>query len=340
MPGGVGPPGGGITGWQDGSGIGSGLSRPSPAGNVLRRSIGDEERSSSGTGNTKLTELILRFLRLSAMVASELGREVRGEEEEPAPRSNTSSSTEQGWENVAETQAGLSPLPPPASPSTARAVLQAENRMYASALRPSREWYLLLAGLLTRAVLEGYLTAGWRGAEAVECLLTVGLGIVEPSGKPTEAEDEFEEFDPDELPSLPDAAKMLFPALRSSTTDKGQAEEEYELEMEERLRRVSDPIPTHRTIIMNPVCICVVLRHPCIYPGFINAHGRPGVAISCRTCGACRPPLLRGSSQMAWQTRARNGQLPSPLRRLNALPSCSTRRKTLQVAVRRTPRDR
>jgi hypothetical protein len=36
---------------------------------------------------------------------------------------------------------------------------------------------MLLAGLLTRAVLEGYLTAGWRGIKPAECLLLVGIGI-------------------------------------------------------------------------------------------------------------------------------------------------------------------
>ncbi|KAJ7285367.1 hypothetical protein C8J57DRAFT_1709586 [Mycena rebaudengoi] len=283
MPGGVGPEGGGITGWQDGSGIGSGLSRPARAGTVLRRRMktleGEGgEGGATGAGNTKLSELINRFMRLSAMVAAEMGREARGEEEEPAapavdkedaemevdadadyPASPDDAERHQ-WEGGASE---LEPLPPPASPSVARAVALApppnpyENQtpMYGSALRPSREWYLLLAGLLTRAVLEGYLTAGWTGPDAVDCLLKVGLGLGAgaPSGatpggadKATEGADakpteEFAEFDPDELPSLLDAARMLFPALREgNTASKGLAEEEFEMEMETRLRRFYD----------------------------------------------------------------------------------------------------
>ena len=38
---------------------------------------------------------------------------------------------------------------------------------------------MLLAGLLTRATLEGYLSAGWRGLKPVEVLLGVGLGFHE-----------------------------------------------------------------------------------------------------------------------------------------------------------------
>ncbi|KAJ7471454.1 hypothetical protein B0H11DRAFT_1867624 [Mycena galericulata] len=269
MPGGVSPEGGGITGWQDGSGIGSGLSRPARTGTVLRRRMkgdgdveGGDEAACTGAGNTKLSELIARFLRLSAMVAAEMGREARGEEEEPASpvedkeegegdgeESSTSpASTERGgWEGAPP---DLELLPPPATPVSVPASganpYENQTPMYGSALRPSREWYLLLAGLLTRAVLEGYLTAGWRGPDAVDCLLKVGLGMrTESMGagappKETLAE-EFAEFDPDELPSLLDAARMLFPALRDGRlTNKGLAEEEFEMEMETRLRRFYD----------------------------------------------------------------------------------------------------
>jgi len=80
--------GGGITGWQDGSGIGSGLARPDVDGSVLRRRSwsalalpeSNNRTTGTGAGNTKLSELIPRFLRLSALVAIELGSEVRDEE--------------------------------------------------------------------------------------------------------------------------------------------------------------------------------------------------------------------------------------------------------------------
>ncbi|KAJ7111995.1 hypothetical protein C8R44DRAFT_799092 [Mycena epipterygia] len=257
MPGGVSPEGGGITGWQDGSGIGSGLSGPARMGTVLRRRMkGNVEEGDgaacNGAGNTKLSELITRFLRLSAMVAAEMGREARGEEEEPASpvedkedgdeEDSTSPESTERWEGAPPPD--LEMLPPPATPVSAQAatVNPYENQtpMYGSALRPSREWYLLLAGLLTRAVLEGYLTASWRGPDAVDCLLKVGLGMGTPPQE-NQPKDEFSEFDPDELPSLLDAARMLFPALRDGNSgNKGLAEEEFEMEMETRLRRFYD----------------------------------------------------------------------------------------------------
>ncbi|KAJ7145100.1 hypothetical protein C8R43DRAFT_1070247 [Mycena crocata] len=254
MPGGVSPEGGGITGWQDGSGIGSGLSRPPRLGTVLRRRTGDgdegEGASCNGAGNTKLSELVTRFLRLSAMVAAEMGREARGEEEEPASPvedkeegdeySTSPAGSERGWEGQ-----DMEPLPPPATPVVAvqppaGTPYESQTPFYHAALRPSREWYLLLAGLLTRAVLEGYLSAGWRGPDAVDCLLKVGLGMGTPP-QTDPPKDAFSQFDPDELPSLTDAARMLFPALREGNRGiKGLAEEEFEMEMETRLRRFYD----------------------------------------------------------------------------------------------------
>jgi hypothetical protein len=42
-------------------------------------------------------------------------------------------------------------------------------------VRPKREWYALLASLITRALLEGYLLRGWKGTHAAEVLFGVGL---------------------------------------------------------------------------------------------------------------------------------------------------------------------
>ena len=238
--------GGGITGWQDGSGIGSGLLRPGVRGSALRRKARELD-STAGAGNAKLSKLIPRFIRLSALVAAELGREARGEEEEvgdngrdkaresgvgPGINSSTPSRNDSAnWNMVVP--------PSPATPT-----IQLQKRMYENALRPSLEWYMLLAGLLTRAVLEGYLTAGWSGLQAIQCLLLVGLGLNANAGKleeEEEAEDaEFADMDPDELPNLVDAVKVLFPALRDGgLSPKGKEEEEYEDEMLERLNKVS-----------------------------------------------------------------------------------------------------
>ena len=242
MPGPRGGSGGGITGWQDGSGIGSGLLRPGVRGSALRRKS-RELGSTAGAGNTKLSKLIPRFIRLSALVAAELGREARGEEEEvddnwrdKVRESSVNPSTPSRNDSAASWNAGGPP-----SPVTPR--IQLQKRMYEDALRPSLEWYMLLAGLLTRAVLEGYLTAGWSGLQALQCLLLVGLGLNANTGMMAEEEEEEEEFadlDPDDLPNLVDAVKVLFPALRDGgLSPKGREEEEYETEMLERLSRVS-----------------------------------------------------------------------------------------------------
>lgn len=218
-------------------------------GSALRRKIVEAEDasedgpSSTGAGNAKLSSLIPRFLRLSALVAAELGREAREEEESSnfeSPSYEGDTRTPQpvrNWEHDQgrPDQGELSALPSPASIETARAVAQAQ---YNNALRPSQEWYLLLAGLLTRAVLEGYLTAGWRSSQPAECLLKVGLGIAETSEDGREEEAIFDDCSPDELPSLMDAAKVLFPSLRNPASHRTPTEAEFEAEMESRLRRV------------------------------------------------------------------------------------------------------
>ncbi|KAK7031179.1 hypothetical protein VNI00_013595 [Paramarasmius palmivorus] len=240
---GIAPDGGGITGWQDGSGIGSGLLRSAINGSVLRRKpLGettDDGTMGCGSGNTKLSELIPRFLRLSALVAAELGREVREAKEvegalvEPSPSEHGSPQSPKALRESGDVG---SP-----SRSHASSSAQAQDRLYGHALRPSREWYLLLMGLLTRAALQGYLSGGWRGSDAVECLLTVGLGLGELDFEIEDPDDEFEEFEPDELPSLLDSVKMLFPTLRAGASlRKTHAEEEYEVEMDDRLRKFYD----------------------------------------------------------------------------------------------------
>ncbi|RDB25706.1 hypothetical protein Hypma_006891 [Hypsizygus marmoreus] len=248
MPGGVGPGGGGITGWQDGSGIGSGLLRPDVHGSSLRRKTDTEGGLSTGAGNTKLSELIPRFIKLSALVAVELAMEARDEEDDASSIRSKEGATDRypsnegDWSQIPpqQNEAGdFSTLPAPISPSTAHAVSQ--DKVMDQALRPTREWYMLLTGLLTRAVLEGYLTAGWRGTLPMECLLTVGLGMAEDDASKKDAETGFEEFDPDGLPTLLEAIKLLFPGSKSYLqARKSQPEDEYETEMRERLRRFYD----------------------------------------------------------------------------------------------------
>lgn len=234
--------GGGVTGWQEGSGIGSGLARPGAKGTVLRRPPYQEkgDTTDSPATRTKLAELVVRFLRLSALVAIELGRE-----------------TVEDRASVDGERSGPSSQQPTASPLLTARSLASRNfttsDLHNNALRPSRGWYFLLAGLLTRSVLEGYMTGGWRGIEPVEILLNVGLGLPPKTtnnsprrDKPGSEHDPFQHFDPDDLPELEDSVKILFPSLRDINPARGGcsprraegAEQEYEVEMRDRLARV------------------------------------------------------------------------------------------------------
>ena len=272
---------GGVTGWLDGSGIGSGLARPGTKGTVLRRPTDAREavyaiNNEDGTPqmfNTKLAELIVRFMRLSALVATELGREAT---EDRASVDGGERREDDGTGAGSTTGGHQAHARPPTSPQTSPRTLTQRNLadagLYYYALRPSREWYFLFAGLITRAVFEGYMTAGWRGTEPLELLLGVGLGTnvhaghrsrgasnsrgpttnggashdePEDDDEDVEEEDQFKEFDPDDMPDLDEAARVLFPSLRdpmtsaSGTPRREGAELEYELEMRERLQRVS-----------------------------------------------------------------------------------------------------
>ncbi|KAJ8488192.1 hypothetical protein ONZ51_g3698 [Trametes cubensis] len=269
----------GVTGWQDGSGIGSGLARPGQKGTVLRRpSIpnavipGPNGRTLQTMNNTKLAELTTRFLRLSALVAMELGREATED------RASVDGGDRREQDGAGASHSNGIPrtpqirpitMSPQTSPRTFAQRNQAEPNFALTALRPSRDWYFLLAGLLTRAVLEGYLTAGWRGIEPLEVLLGVGLGITHSSPRPNGSRDrppevnahpsgsaagrasggddpEFKDFDPDDLPDIDESARILFPSLREPMSGNGNspiyyvregAELEYEHEMTERLAR-------------------------------------------------------------------------------------------------------
>ncbi|EKM78920.1 hypothetical protein AGABI1DRAFT_107360 [Agaricus bisporus var. burnettii JB137-S8] len=300
---------GNLSGWQDGSGIGSGLLRPGIRGNALRRRVYDDannhnndRRNPPPGGNTKLSRLLPRFLKLSALVAVELGQEAREDEEEEEE-------DVADWQKVLNNGSKPRPRPPPLSSNKGKQKDEEENKdlLLNNAHQPTREWYMLLAGLLTRAVLEGYLSAGWRGTRPVECLLLVGIqgesgGLLGTRGRgigdrgrierrvsggaggqgssdridneedKSEVggdEEEFRELDPDGLPSLGHALRVLFPSLRnngiinesslrqhfqqqqsqsqsqqrqstSRTRNLGQAEAEYELEMYNRLHHFYD----------------------------------------------------------------------------------------------------
>ena len=131
---------------------------------------------------------------------------------------------------------------------------------------PTREWYALLAGLLTRAVLEGYLLKGWEGTWAAETLLGLGLSDgfrgEKLDKKATSDILEFvegelptvNELDPDDLPSVLEAAGILFGEHCAMDTENGEtveltAQKEFALEMHKR---------------MNEVCCTFCVLPPCL----------------------------------------------------------------------------
>ncbi|KAI9511908.1 hypothetical protein F5148DRAFT_1146508 [Russula earlei] len=217
--------GGRISGFAEGAGIGSGLAPLGPGGTLLRQGIPPlcethlaDSRTGTGVRSTPLTELIPHFVRLSALVALELGREVNVEELGP--------------------------------------------RASRAALVPTTHWYFLLAGILTRAALEGYLTAGWTGVMPVKVLLGVGLGtaaIREASVlRQLTPDDTYVESEPDGMPDLTEAVDVLFPSRGANAsaevvnengneTDGGEGGKEsdgsvaeYAREMGKRLARFLD----------------------------------------------------------------------------------------------------
>ena len=277
-----------MTGWQDGSGIGSGLSSgPKKDDTLLRRKY---------HGSTNLVDLIHRFLNLSALVAMELGLEAEEKGSIGAPQWNSSdtqnhpSSPPKGKGRAMSANNFDPRSPSPAqqqnnsSPGGPESVSGDGEKiqMQLYALRPSPEWYGLCAGLLTRAVLEGYVCGGWKGLGALETLMKVGLGLrpdvlnvptedspsplVEGNGEGSahqyhnreeqhshhhHHDNQYEEFDPDDFPTIVESAKVLFPSLRQRATSinslgmveqqqiaKEAPEQEYEYDMEERLSRV------------------------------------------------------------------------------------------------------
>lgn len=224
----------GLTGWLDGSGIGTGLAQPGINGSVLRRKskwtvLDPSDDTHSTAGNRQLLELIPHFLRLSALVAIELARELGDDD--------CSTSSEDVCDDITS-------MPTPTSPSTRCSHMD----MQTAPLSPSYDWYMLLVGLLTRAALEGYLINGWRGPDGAGCLFSVGNGLnhqVQLSEDDDLGDPAFDWFDPDDLPGLKDASRVLFPSLRGGMPNgagllrRDNPEAAFRAEMEARLRRVS-----------------------------------------------------------------------------------------------------
>lgn len=150
--------------------IGSGLSE---ASFPLRRPVKTKPRKMSAKqfaqqyGESRMADILPRFLRFSALIAKELGREARETGDQhvvdapSAPvdthhrqRSHSGRPSAKDREREKET-----------TPSTS------------GNARPSHAWYALLCGIVTRAVLEGYIRGQWKGADPLEVLFGLGMPV-------------------------------------------------------------------------------------------------------------------------------------------------------------------
>lgn len=263
-----------VASWKSGAGIGAGLAKPGLEGTVLRRRTISHNMTSHPkardagpcSSGGKLADLIPRFIRLSALVAVELGREAKEKEyaaakgvdpskKAPIPYDEGSASEREtdDDDDVEEVLGGKGETTQARGPlaSALKSSSFASPFLLSVSYRPTREWYAILCGLLTRGVLEGYLSRGWKGALGMECLLGVGLGLNQPAPRTLDGgmhDDEFEHLDPDDCPSLADAAKILFPVLCKPASNAAGGlrrdrypdapEAEYEAEMIERIAEV------------------------------------------------------------------------------------------------------
>jgi hypothetical protein len=167
-------------------------------------------------GETPMVDVLPRFLRFSALIAKELGREARETGEQrvvdvptysaaPAgigstgaasgsPVVTTSSSVFESSSSTAPGNSGRSSFPSTeksyhrlpqhgketvtgvgSGAKTAPVPVHLQPSTMGDA-RPTRAWYALLCGIVTRAVLEGYIRGQWKGADPLEVLFGLGLG--------------------------------------------------------------------------------------------------------------------------------------------------------------------
>jgi hypothetical protein len=162
------------------------------------------------------------------------------------------------------------PFTRPSAPSQP-AQQQQTQPSSAHSLKPAREWYALFVALLTRAVLEGYLTRGWKGVQPAEVLFGIGLAdnygaplateqkkkakrvgnlffkkggadesVVEVAGeKEKDGEQDMPAWSmPVDMPSLQEAMNVLFGATEDAEDQSVLAE--FKTEMERRLSEVSN----------------------------------------------------------------------------------------------------
>lgn len=135
---------------------------------------------------TRMADVLPRFLRFSALIAKELGREARetGEQKvldvmpQDVHTTVSTSATNSGFASHNSSHSSHSRSHSHHGSSfgakeTLPIHLQPSSTGHA---RPTRAWYALLCGIVTRAVLEGYIRGKWKGADPLEVLFGLGLG--------------------------------------------------------------------------------------------------------------------------------------------------------------------
>ena len=240
-----------------------------------------------------MTDLLLRFLRLSALLAVELGSEAKGEEEgvEEVAKLGLGKRKESVGRARSNSFLGPNNEPVPSSGGSNGSYEDSDDDATSTgrrgsrvSARPTKLWYQLLAGLLTRSALQGYLVKGWKGTDPVEVLLGVGIGGTPPpataidgqtkGARPTapvdeddeEDDEEEKEYEPDDMPDLTETWHILFGFNADNQTtgafenSSREALEEYERIMAERMSDVRFP-HTSRSSLDIDLVRPIVPRH-------------------------------------------------------------------------------
>jgi hypothetical protein len=208
-----------------------------PGTHLVRRQMRDKSRAKSDSGlpslvfvpvgTTPLVDLLPRFLRLSALAAVELATE----EAESAAASAIDTQSAYGGEGVGDSilgQGGGSGMGGGGTGMLGNVVPWS----------PTKEWFMLLAGLATRAVIEGYTIGGWQGFQPAQTIFSIGMPRTIGAFEEPDQPDEFAWFEPDELPGLKEAVRTLFPNYEGDGS--GIARRIFFDQMQERLRVVSE----------------------------------------------------------------------------------------------------
>lgn len=260
--------------------IGSGLSRDR-AGKSFRHFLGQEEERDRSDGPMKshVAELVPHFLKLSALIVTELGRDK--EEPENTPTEDARAADIEMLEYLDEgtfTETSTSSSPRLFSsenggettrPTTMENGMETDEDNFGSPVkenaneklqqfRPSRLWLALLAALLTEAVLEGYTLKEWKGTQAAEILLSIGCtnseqGKGDKGKKRPKVKSLFSWMSNEDTPtssttqsrqnemnSIVEAAEVLFGSL--DPKDSNVHMKEYQKVMGARLEEVCDSV--------------------------------------------------------------------------------------------------